>query len=101
MLKTNSDDVLQLLKEYVEKLNNEKEAFYYQLRNENITLLDDIHKTARFLFLNKTCFNGLYRVNSKNQFNTPFNKKTNISLSNIMNQNNLKEFISFLNNNVM
>ncbi|QYC31242.1 DNA adenine methylase [Paulownia witches'-broom phytoplasma] len=54
--------------------------------------MDNISKTARFIFLNKTRFNGLYRVNSKNQFNSPFNGKNDVCLSTIINESNLKKY---------
>lgn len=98
-LKDNSINVINLLKKYVKYLNTEKKDFYYNLRKQDVNLLDNIHKTARFLFLNKTCFNGLYRVNSKNKFNTPFNGKDNVSLSNIIDETNLKKIITFLKTN--
>ena len=37
----------------------------------------DVQKASRYIYLNKTCYNALYRVNSKNQFNTPFGRYTN------------------------
>ncbi|MBD3172977.1 Dam family site-specific DNA-(adenine-N6)-methyltransferase [Candidatus Bathyarchaeota archaeon] len=55
---------------------NEKE--YYDLRDTlNQGNIDDVEEASIFLYLNKTCFNGLYRVNSKNQFNVPFGKYKN------------------------
>ncbi|MDV3153724.1 MAG: Dam family site-specific DNA-(adenine-N6)-methyltransferase [Candidatus Phytoplasma australasiaticum] len=95
-LKNNTSEVLSLISDYVTKLNQQKKEFYYNLRSQDPFLLNDVQKTARFIFLNKTCFNGLYRVNSKNQFNTPFNGKENINLSNIINESNLKKIITFL-----
>ena len=57
------------------------EEFYYEIRNKDRSIssynrLSDYTKAARTIYLNKACFNGLYRVNSKNQFNVPFGKKT-------------------------
>jgi DNA adenine methylase len=53
------------------------EAFYYQLRGEPLGLGPDkkIERAARTIFLNKTGFNGLYRLNAKGQFNVPFGKR--------------------------
>ncbi|WP_369051705.1 DpnII family type II restriction endonuclease [Candidatus Phytoplasma citri] len=99
ILKDNSLDVINLLKKYVKCLNTKKKDFYYKLREQDVNLLDNINKAARFLFLNKTCFNGLYRVNSKNKFNTPFNGKDNVSLANIIDETNLKKIITFLKSN--
>jgi DNA adenine methylase len=46
------------------------DEYYYQLRNET-KLVTDIERAARFITLNRTCFNGLYRVNKKGVFNVP------------------------------
>jgi DNA adenine methylase len=54
---------------------NEKE-YYYDLRDldrsERFAELTDVERASRIIFLNKTCYNGLFRVNSQGQFNVPF-----------------------------
>ncbi|MBR1765435.1 MAG: Dam family site-specific DNA-(adenine-N6)-methyltransferase, partial [Bacteroidales bacterium] len=56
----------------------ERKDFFLAVRNcYNEKKLDPIENSVRFIFLNKTCFNGLYRVNKKGLFNVPFGKYAN------------------------
>lgn len=79
--------IQQNLEALIDRLKKIQET-YYMCRNEsgkrdfflekrkifNADNLDEIEKTALLIYLNRTCFNGLYRVNSKNEFNVPFGK---------------------------
>lgn len=53
---------------------------FYLIRSIAPDTLSPIQRAARFLYLNKTCYNGLHRVNRKGRFNTPFGGKTNVKI---------------------
>lgn len=65
--------------------------FYYKIRAidrvENFSNLSNVKKAARVIYLNKTCFNGLFRVNRQGQFNVPFGK---YKKPNIVNEDTLR-----------
>ena len=69
---SNVDDVIQYLKKY----ENTSEMFY-AVREQEWTQLPKAEAAARTIFLNKTCFNGLYRVNKQGKFNVPYGKYAN------------------------
>ncbi|MFZ5631276.1 MAG: DNA adenine methylase [Bacillota bacterium] len=48
--------------------------YYYEIRSADVGTLSDVQRASRLIYLNKTCYNGLYRVNRKGEFNVPFGK---------------------------
>lgn len=76
------DELISLLKD----MKNTEEEFY-RIRALDTSKMSDIEKAARTMYLNKTCYNGLYRVNRQGQFNVPYGKYKN---PNICDENNLR-----------
>ncbi|MBA7640705.1 Modification methylase DpnIIA [subsurface metagenome] len=78
-IKKNPTGIINLLKalqkDYYKKSGRERENFYYSVREEYNNLSDaSLKKSARLIFLNKTCYNGMYRENSEGKFNVPFGR---------------------------
>ena len=77
-IKENPNELIELLK--VHKENNSKE-YYLELRSvdrdDRINKMPDVQRAARILYMLRVDFNGLYRVNSKNQFNVPYGRYKN------------------------
>lgn len=73
------DELDALIKLLAIHQKNHNKEYYYQIRaldRQNIDLTD-IERAARTIYLNRTCYNGLYRVNSKKQFNVPIGSYKN------------------------
>lgn len=86
VMKDNCDELIEELKAVKEEYIvlgeiEKKEEFYYAIRDEfNINESSSTRMAALFIFLNKTCFNGLYRENLKGNFNVPFGKHISPSI---------------------
>lgn len=70
-VKQNVHEVISVLESY-----SNTEEFYYKIRSLSPLLLSNSERAARLIYLNKTCFNGLFRVNKKGEFNVPYGKRT-------------------------
>ena len=85
LYRTVADDVDAVIVE-LKKFENTEEMFY-EVRSQDRETLSSVEAAARTIYLNKTCFNGLYRVNKKGHFNVPFGKYKNPK---ILDEDNLR-----------
>jgi len=89
--------------DYLSKNDKKREAFFYEVRdsfNRNKPEINFqkyqgewIERAAQIIFLNRTCYNGLFRVNRKGEFNVPFGRYKNPE---ILNEDNLKDVATLL-----
>lgn len=95
VIKNNLDELIADLKKH----KNEA-GYFYRIRSldrtEKFKKMPPVKRASRVIYLNKTCFNGLYRVNSAGEFNTPFGRYKN---PNIVNELTLKAVNKYLNTN--
>ncbi len=99
-IKDNPDELLSLTREYQKNISKDR---YYELREldrkSTFNELSNVQRAARIIYLNKTCFNGLFRVNSQGQFNVPYGDNKNPmvadevvirAISKYLNENNIE-----------
>jgi len=94
-IKDNPEELISDLKTH----KNESDYFYNLRaldRQESFENLSNIKKASRVIYLNKTCFNGLYRVNNSGEFNSPFGRYKN---PNIVNETTIRAVSKYLNSN--
>ena len=95
VIKNNLTDLIADLKKH-----DNSADYFYKIRGldrtEQFKDLSPIQRASRIIYLNKTCFNGLYRVNNAGEFNAPFGRYTN---PNIVNEPTLKAVSKYLNLN--
>jgi DNA adenine methylase len=96
VIRDSPDDLINLCKQHD---NNNSKEYYYNLREQDrhpdFEKLSPIEKAARIIYLNKTCFNGLFRVNSQGQFNVPYGDQSNPVIADPL---VIKAVSTFLNN---
>ena len=97
VIRDNSEELIAELKRFQNSHNAE---FYYHIRNldrtDALSKMSDVVKAARTIYLNKTCFNGLYRVNSKGQFNSPIGRTSSGKTPDIVQEDLIREMSQYL-----
>ena len=97
VIRDNPEELISELKCFQNSHNTE---FYYHVRNldrtDILSRMTDAVKAARTIYLNKTCFNGLYRVNSKGQFNSPIGRTSSGKTPDIVQEDLIREMSQYL-----
>ncbi|MBU5454837.1 DNA adenine methylase [Caproiciproducens sp. MSJ-32] len=94
------EEIKKLKNIYLNLEMEEREKLFYEIRNKFNSLdCNKLQLATYFIFLNKTCFNGLYRENSKGEFNVPFGKYKNPSFFDEELLMNISKFLNMKNKN--
>ena len=102
IIKTDVDSLIKELdkkeKEFLELEDDERQKYFYNIRKEyNSYKIQEnessVKRASEFIFLNRTCFNGLYRVNKNGEFNVPCGKYKNPTICDSKNLRNLSYLI--------
>lgn len=101
VIKNNVEELISKLdkkeKEFLTLNDEERQGYFYDIRAEynSYKLKDelDVKRASEFIFLNRTCFNGLYRVNKDGKFNVPCGKYKNPTICDSINLRNLSKLI--------
>ena len=80
-LRDNTNELIDILYEHQVNYYKNREKYYYFIRDEYITK-NNTELAGRFIFLNKACYNGLYRVNKSGNFNVPHGRYINPKICN-------------------
>lgn len=88
------EELEKIANKYFSILQEERSLFFYEIREKyNSNEAGNIKHAAYFIFLNRTCFNGLYRVNSKGKFNVPFGRYVNPKICDVENLKNVSKIL--------
>lgn len=95
----NYEELIALLTQHEAAYKEDPDGYYYEVRAwdrapEWPTNYTDIERAARMIFLNKTCYNGLYRVNGKGEFNTPIGRYRNPTICDRENIQDVHNYLS-------
>jgi DNA adenine methylase len=98
-IRDNVEKLIKLLTQHEIGYNQAPEQYYYRLRNDynQRASCDKIERAAQFITLNKTSYNGLFRVNRKGEFNVPWGKYKNPSICDSSNLRNVSVALSCYN----
>ncbi len=98
VIRDHADDLIEELKKH----KNDKD-YFYEIRGldrntKKYSKLSSIQRASRIIYLNKTCYNGLFRVNSQGEFNVPYGKYKN---PDIVNEAVIKAVSKYLSDNII
>jgi DNA adenine methylase len=94
VVQRNPNELWEKLRVHIE--NNSKE-YYYSKREDYNTITNTIERAALFIYFNKSCFNGIWRVNKQGEFNVPYGYKDKIILPSQNNFENLSKTLKAVN----
>ena len=101
VIKNNIEELIQELekkeKEFLILEEDDRQEYFYNVRTSynsySLNKENDVKRASEFIFLNRTCFNGLYRVNKNGKFNVPCGKYKNPTICDSRNLRNLSNLI--------